>query len=76
MFRAYNDVLAARRTLEIRELERILAEHNYSIIQEKVRLGDAGRLEDLQELNRVEAARRNELTAQQNSRNGNGTSGA
>ena len=66
MFRAYNDVLAARRTLEIRELERILAEHNYSIIQEKVRLGDAGRLEDLQELNRVEAARRNELTAQQN----------
>ena len=66
VFRAYNDVLAARRTLEIRELERILAEHNYSIVQEKVRLGDAGRLEDLQELNRVEAARRNELTAQQN----------
>ena len=65
IFRAYTDVLAAERTLEIRELELITAEHNFTVVQEKVRIGDAGKLDELQEMNRVEAARRNENTARQ-----------
>lgn len=65
IFRAYTNVLSAQRTLEIRELERTIAENDYTIMQEKVRIGDAGRLDDLQEMNRVEAAKRAELTAKQ-----------
>ncbi|NMB01910.1 MAG: TolC family protein [Firmicutes bacterium] len=64
IFRAYTDVLSAERALEIRELERSIAEHDYTIVQEKVRIGDAGRLDDLQELNRLEAAKRAELAAE------------
>ena len=66
VFRAYTEVLSTRRTLAIRELERKIADHDYTIVQEKVRIGDAGRLDDLREMNRLEAAKRAELTAKQN----------
>jgi outer membrane protein TolC len=65
VFRAYTDVLAARRLAEVRDLELIIAEHNFEVVQEKVRIGDAGKLDELSEMNRVEAARRNANSAQQ-----------
>lgn len=65
IFRAYTSVLSAQRALEIRELEVTIAEHDYAVVQEKLRIGDAGRLDDLQEMNRVESARRNKNTASQ-----------
>ena len=65
VFRAYTNCLSAERTLQVREYELTIAEHDYAVIQEKVRIGDAGRLDDLQEMNRVESARRNKNTASQ-----------
>lgn len=64
LFRAYTDVLAAERTVEVRELELIVAEHDFTVVQEKVRIGDAGKLDELSEMNRVEAARRNKSSAE------------
>lgn len=65
LFRAYTDVLAAEQTVQMRELELIIAEHDFAVVQEKVRIGDAGRLDELSEMNRVEAARRNKNSADQ-----------
>lgn len=65
IFRAYTNVLAAERALQVREYEFSIAEHNYAVIQEKVRIGDAGRIDDLQEMNKVESARRNKNLASQ-----------
>lgn len=64
-FRAYTDVLAGQRSVEVRELELVIAEHNFAVVQEKVRIGDAGKLDELSEMNRVEAARRNANSAKQ-----------
>lgn len=65
-FRAYTNVLAAERLVEVRELELVIAEHNFAVVQEKVRIGDAGKLDELAEMNRVETARRNAHNARQN----------
>ena len=46
------------------ELELIVAEHDFTVVQEKVRIGDAGKLDELSEMNRVEAARRNKSSAE------------
>lgn len=58
VFRKYTDVLAAERNVEIRQIEYVVAQHNYKVVQEKVRMGDASKLDDLRELNRLESAER------------------
>lgn len=63
IFRNYTDVLSAQKNLDIRYYETIIAEHNYKIVQEKVRIGDASKLDDLRETNRLESAQRGEENA-------------
>lgn len=65
LLKNYTNVIAAEKTVKVRELELVVAENNYKIMQEKIRIGDAGRVDDLQEMNKVEAARRSLNTAKQ-----------
>lgn len=65
LLKNYTNVLAADKTVKVRELELMVAENNYKIMQEKIRMGDASRVDDLQEMNRVEAARRGLKIAKQ-----------
>ncbi|HHU61391.1 MAG: TolC family protein [Bacillota bacterium] len=65
LLKNYTNVLSAEQSVQIREHELIVAENNYKIMQEKIRIGDAGRIDDLQEMNKVESARRSLKAAQQ-----------
>lgn len=63
LLRKYTDIQSNQRTLDIRKVETIIAEHEHKIVLEKIRMGDAGRLDELRETNRLNNARLSEQIA-------------
>lgn len=66
VLKKYTDIMSASRNLEVREYESKIAEHNFMIVQKKIALGEANKLDELRELNRLEGVRRAEEQAKSN----------